>query len=98
MGLTAGVLQLLLTLFDEVIPLFLGTFQRMLCIVLGLLGLGLCLLQLGLQIVQLGQHTVQPLVIVRHVIARGINDLLRIPSFALIRKAFDLPGTPMLNL
>ena len=49
----------------------------MLCIVLGLLGLGLRLLQLDLQIVQLGQHAVQPFVIVRHVISRGINDLLR---------------------
>ena len=49
----------------------------MLGVVLGLFGLGLGLFQLDFQIVQLGKHAVQPLVIVGHMIARGINDFFR---------------------
>jgi len=77
MGLAAGIFEFFLTLFDQVVAFLLSTFQRMLRLIPGLLGLGLGVLQLDLQVIQLGQHAVEALIVVRHVIACGVDNFLR---------------------
>ena len=77
MGLAAGIFEFFLTLFDQVVAFLLGAFQRVLRLIPGLLGLGLGVLQLDLQVIQLGQHAVEALIVVRHVIACGVDNFLR---------------------
>ena len=77
MGLAAGIFEFFLTLFDQVVAFLLGALQRVLRLIPGLLGLGLGVLQLDLQVIQLGQHAVEALIVVRHVIACGVDNFLR---------------------
>ncbi len=92
----AGVFEFFLTFLIGV-ALLLGAFEGVLGVVLGLFGLGLPL-SAGLSDRPAGKHAVQPLVIVGHMIARGINDFFRDAKLRADENALDLPGTPTLSL
>ena len=80
MGLPTGVFQFPLALGHQFPALFLGAFQSMFSVVPGFFCLSLSFLQLQFQIIQLGQHTVQPLVIIGHMVPGRVDDLLGYPQ------------------
>ena len=60
---------------DQLIALFLGAFQRVFGVIARFFGVVLRCLELQFQIVQLGKDAVQPLVVVGHMAAGGVDDV-----------------------